>query len=194
MDNYDNQAEQNRQLLQRYTPEQCILLELPDHIFVALQAGAPITWQHYLQGTRKLGLKDLRGLVLFLVLCLAVVAPVSLLFSATSPLGAATLPFATSAILLFFGAPVLYIYSISVIPFIDKLSLLWKSGKLLVSQQVEIVAPQDSDETYGLRYTFETPSGSITDQVDSSKTIDDQVKAQPIMLMLYRSPKDYLIL
>lgn len=49
----NNYAEQNRQLLRRYTPEQCILFELPDHIFAALQASKPLTWLDYWQGTHK---------------------------------------------------------------------------------------------------------------------------------------------
>jgi len=47
MDDYGNQAEHNRQLLRRYTPEQCILQELTNHAFAALQAGKPITWWNY---------------------------------------------------------------------------------------------------------------------------------------------------
>jgi hypothetical protein len=189
----NNYAEQNRQLLRRYTPEQCILLRLPNHIFKALQAGTPITWWDYGNDLFAFVLASVLVFFCFLVF-LGVLAPI-FNADAENPTGPdpTFIAFAIAAALVFCGVAVLATFE-SALTRVRELNAFWQHGKLLVSQQVEIVAPQDSDETYGLRYTFETPSGSITDQVDSSKTINDQVKAQPIMLMLYKSPQEYFIL
>jgi len=81
----------------------------------------------------------------------------------------------------------------TILPRVRELNALWQHGKLLVSRHVEIVAAQDGDARYSLHYVFETPGGLIVGETNRD-LLSDQAIAKPTMLMLYRSPQEYLIL
>ena len=191
----NNYAEQNRQLLRRYTPEQCILFELPDHIFAALQAGTPITWRHYFPKGSRTFSYSLSGVIWFsiAILVLGVLAALANV-NAENPTDPALIALGTLALLLAFNGFMVFMFFASVSPRVRKLNALWQHGKLLVSRQVEIGKPKDIDAQHGLRYTFETPDGVLSREKDHYAPIEERAKAQPITLMLYRSPQEYFIL
>jgi hypothetical protein len=185
-------AEQNRQLLQRYTPEQCILTWLPSNVFTALQAGELITWRHYFPKGGRVFLYAAN--ILFIGVLIALIGlntaaenPVELSSVTLIALGA-------FGLLQAFNGLLFYAFFVIARTRARKLNAFWQGGKLLVSPRVEIGKPKDSDAHHGLRCTFQAPDCVLEAQKDIYKLLRERQKAQPIALMLYKSPQEYMIL
>jgi hypothetical protein len=79
----------------------------------------------------------------------------------------------------------------------DKLDRLWKQGVLIVADEAHVEEREYRDSDGDMQrdffavYTFELPQGEL---VRGERKINRSQRDRFTMLMLYRNPKDYLIL
>lgn len=181
-------AHQNQLLLKSYSCAECILLQTPDSFLAALRAGKTVTWRDCLKeynsaALTALGLFALSALLLALVHLVGIYANFSPYYLLAVPIGA----------VIFIAAfqPELTNCQRKA----KKLNVLWQEGKLLVSRQVKIDKPISAEAQCSLHYVFETPDGQqITERRDCYAPLSRRARLQPVMLMLYKSPQEYLVL
>ncbi|MFQ3534555.1 MAG: hypothetical protein SNJ58_01635 [Aggregatilineales bacterium] len=197
-----NYAEQNRQILLRYAPDQYILLNTPERVLRVLRAGELVAAGHYIP---KLYTPILMLIMVPFVLLIGVLAlsPEAEIPIQTTVNGVRTgiqivraediLPFvvvgAFVIFLLFTIMPILF-----TTPSAKRLNRLWAEGRLVTSQHVEVGKARDSDFRYDVKYEFSAPDGERITGWRNIDHIKARAKQQPTVLMVYKSPREYIVL
>lgn len=155
----------NRALLSRYNPDEIIYLNLNKRFIRRLQAGKGVSMLDYQL-----------GIVVSLV------------------------PFAIGAFIGLLGSIVgggITLFAlVRLANQADQLDRLWKGGALIEAEDVQVeekeVKDSDGDisTVYFVHYLFCTPHGEV---LRGEKEFNISLRDARTMLMLYRSPKEYLI-
>lgn len=195
-------AEQNRQRLKSCAVERCILINSHERVLEMLEAGETVVADHFMPKHYNAILMLIIAIFLLPICVLALLPEMEIPFE-TSVGGVSTgtqylraidiLPFVIIivliALLLSIVIPILSMAFSAI-----RLNRLWAEGILVVSQRVEVGEPRDSDFNYGVSYEFIAPNGQRIAGHRNTDRIGAHAKLQPIMLMLYKSPKDYMVL